>query len=807
MLWIDACARTDLYGKKSNDLRNTHICSLHFETRMYGKSFLKKSAVPTKYLPVKGTLSVQTQTEPDINTTNETLEGSTENRRIRKQKYPTKYHGTIGHLSLISKVIETKISVDNSSQTNAALTDPLSRKRRPGNALLNANKKLKNDKSKDITAKQFSKGCDKFLSTQLAAIVKAQISFKRRSKYDRYTREFKRFCLNLFYTSPHSYRFLSKTICLPSKISMANMHIPFSTEINGQMWEVLTKSIKGMSAVDKNCILCMDVMRLKRSLFYNSKQGKIVGLHEINNEQRPYAAEFAFTIMLRGIISNWKQPVGFGFISSSKTEVKLNSWIVNTVKKLISLTFNVRAFVSNLGTVFLQLSNSLGISKETCSFVINDKKIYYIFNVPSLVKSVRNNLLDNDYEFENKIVKWDDIKKLYDLDNTRDVRCAPRLTDAHLTPNSFQKSKLRFAIQVFSNTVKAALESYVATGSLKVSNGTIEFVAFINDLFDLLNSSNNYSPNPFNTAYKVDDSQLDLLNRACNIFNNLSIKDKSTGQDVTNNMKFVNAFLVTINSITRLQSDLKCEGIESIITRRLNNDSIERFFDLIKRVGGNYQTPTCIQFTRAFRKIFLWEHMKLCNERKCTEDLDNVLIKYHSFFNSKPVLVSSSRGVSNVIAKREHHYYGFTEEDAFLYTCAYVLRKCIQKHKCIAMIKYACSYEGQSRSNATEILQETCSKKNNPFDGQGVPPDDFIKYCKQLNETLKASFKTFIGNNIENKLYHQLKEIKFEAKPCPCFPTKFAIKQFLRTRIYFIIKFNNRNFLITGTRYRAYFSV
>lgn len=44
----------------------------------------------------------------------------------------------------------------------------------------------------------------------------------------------------------------------------------------------------------------------------------------------------------------------------------------------------------------------------------------YIFDVTHLIKCVRNNLLNNNYEFENKTVKWEHIQNLYNLDKNKD---------------------------------------------------------------------------------------------------------------------------------------------------------------------------------------------------------------------------------------------------------------------------------------------------------------------------------------------------------------------------------------------------
>ncbi|XP_026317191.1 uncharacterized protein LOC113228177 isoform X2 [Hyposmocoma kahamanoa] len=63
-LWIEACRRPDLIGKTCKQLKNTYICSAHFENHLYGKKSLKKIAIPTLLLPIKGTRSVHTQTDP-----------------------------------------------------------------------------------------------------------------------------------------------------------------------------------------------------------------------------------------------------------------------------------------------------------------------------------------------------------------------------------------------------------------------------------------------------------------------------------------------------------------------------------------------------------------------------------------------------------------------------------------------------------------------------------------------------------------------------------------------------------------------
>ena len=282
---------------------------------MYGKKSLKKTAMPTLFLPTKD--SIHTQTDAKVKILSDVkLDLHNKPRHLKRQTTQTDRE-LAGPSSQITQQTSTKKYkvMDCSSQTPARLTDHTPRKKRLRKQLFKTSKKLKTitEKDKDITEEQFLRGCDQFLSPKLSAIVKAQLYLKPHCKNNRYSREFKLFCLNMYYTSPLAYRFLSKTVCLPSKSTLAMMYLPMATKLNQQMWDVLTTTIKHMSPSQKECVLCMDEMSLKLNLFYNTKEDKILGLHEIDGQQKPVAAAYAFTLMLRGITSNWKQPIGFSF--------------------------------------------------------------------------------------------------------------------------------------------------------------------------------------------------------------------------------------------------------------------------------------------------------------------------------------------------------------------------------------------------------------------------------------------------------------------------------------------------------------
>lgn len=176
--------------------------------------------------------------------------------------------------------------------------------------------------------------------------------------------------------------------------------------------------------------------------------------------------------MARGLNCKWKQPLGYYFIETTCNSEDLNEIITDCIRKMTEVGLDVRALISDMGSNFVKLSKKLGITKESSSFHIDDRKIYYLFDTPHLMKSIRNILLKYTIEFEGivhivmctKHVKklifiagleaaWIFIEKLYELEKNRDLKLAAKLTYAHIYPTNFQKMRVKYATQVFSATV------------------------------------------------------------------------------------------------------------------------------------------------------------------------------------------------------------------------------------------------------------------------------------------------------------------------------------------------------------------
>ena len=135
--------------------------------------------------------------------------------------------------------------------------------------------------------------------------------------------------------------------------------------------------------------------------------------------------------------------------------------------------------------------------------------------------------------------------------------------------------------------------------------------------------------------------------------------------------------------------------------------------------------------------------------------------------------------------------------NAITYVAGYLLRKCLQQHPC-----KVCSKD-LIQSELDDFDQTFCHYKaydevKGPFGSLIVPVPSFVEYitkCENIfiqeftNSTTKA---TGIGKSIVTAL------LKFRHGSCEEFPVSFLCKLFVRMRIYYAVKFANRE--ITNTK-------
>lgn len=119
----------------------------------------------------------------------------------------------------------------------------------------------------------------------------------------------------------------------------------------------------------------------------------------------------------------------------------LCNFLNKAVQKLSAIGLNVCAVTSDMGSNNIKLSNILHVSPENTGFYLEDRYIYYIFDIPHIIKALKNMLMKYDFNLDDKKISFQYIRDFYELDKQHPVRAAPKLTDSHINPSNFEKNE------------------------------------------------------------------------------------------------------------------------------------------------------------------------------------------------------------------------------------------------------------------------------------------------------------------------------------------------------------------------------
>ena len=217
----------------------------------------------------------------------------------------------------------------------------------------------------------------------------------------------------------------------------------------------------------------------------------------------------------------------------------------------------------------------------------NGKKIFALYDVPHLVKSVRNTLMKADIEFNGGCVaSFDIIRALYNEDNLKPTKILTKITYKHVFPNTFEKMRVSLAAQVFSLKVATAFRSaYAAKKEIfRNSKGedisykaldTANFCEIINNVFDCLNcnSMNIKQTNKYKRPISKNNDVVKHLEESLVVLGTFKILSR-------NKFYCVNGLIQSINAILGATARIFEEncGIEYLITSPFDQDALENFF-------------------------------------------------------------------------------------------------------------------------------------------------------------------------------------------------------------------------------------
>lgn len=364
--------------------------------------------------------------------------------------------------------------------------------------------------------------------------------------------------------------------------------------------------------------------------------------------------------------------------------------------------------VCDQGTQNRRMFSLLGASQNNPSTEICGIKLFLIYDMPHLIKSLRNNLLSGDFKIGNKVVSIYDIKKTYEIDNqSTTARSMTKITPTHLAPNPFQKMSCKLTIQLFSNSVSAAIKTCVATGQLKPNTAlyTSEFINDINNMFDSANSKNLYDRNPNRRPLSPKNIMVfDNLKRAQALF-----KEAVKVCHKTKEISTPPCFIGTIGTTTAILELYEQEQVNMqinlpnkdkfLMTNRLTQDILENLFSVMRQKNGYNRNPTARTFRCCFGHVCTYSLMKCfttcCNNYESDDD------EFITVDVLKDVPVENLNLSENAELSSENYFHKTTDSDnssksneviydvelslemcSITYFSGYLAKKCFDKFHC-----------------------------------------------------------------------------------------------------------------------------
>lgn len=357
------------------------------------------------------------------------------------------------------------------------------------------------------------------------------------------------------------------------------------TGYNPQLFAQLKSKATTMSETEKYCNLIFDEMTIEGRLEYSEILDEIEGFEDFGHFGRlSDIANEIMVFMLQGIYSDWRTPIAY-FVSSSGIKTYLLSKIIGeTVKKVVETGLNLVSIVSDQGHNNFPATRRLGVATETPYFDVNSKRIYAIFDVPNLFKSIKNNFIGADLSYKNNRVSFRDVIATYNIDKVEERKL--KLTDSHVNPTCEEKFEISLALETLSNTVGTCMKLYANDGRLAPSVtavNTAEFLIDLNDLFDNLNT-------------EIKPEVVPELIRSKNTLEKL-VKLTEFGPKVPRSFS---GLVQTINAILRIYGEVENAGFSYLLTSKFNLDPLQDFFKLF---AANNSVRTVANFREYFREV------------------------------------------------------------------------------------------------------------------------------------------------------------------------------------------------------------
>lgn len=356
------------------------------------------------------------------------------------------------------------------------------------------NKNLIDDQIHDILESRFSDLPLEIITNLL----------KTQNKTKRYSSEVKAFANTIYYYSPKAYKYIQPILNLPHPKYVQSWASSRDAE-PGYLEEVinLLKNEVIKDPTKANASLVLDEMSLKSDTPYNSSTKKYEGKVDLGsgvNKESDVLATHALVVMVVGVTSRYKYPIGYFFTSSIAADA-LSDIITHSLTLLEENGVNVLNVTSDGVRVNWSCMQKLGcqmcITKLKTYFIhpANPSKIvYYVPDVVHMVKLIRNLLSDLavlKIKGSDKTIEWKFVERVLAIQEQEGLRSGNKINHNHV---QWEDHKLKFiyAKQVLSRSMADSIDycrDDIKLEEFQGSEETSKFIRHVDRVFHRLNSN------------------------------------------------------------------------------------------------------------------------------------------------------------------------------------------------------------------------------------------------------------------------------------------------------------------------------
>ena len=456
--------------------------------------------------------------------------------------------------------------------------------------------------------------------------------------------------------------------------------VPFQPGILVQVFDFLKLKVEGMCQEEHTCCLTLDEMLLTASVEFDPVSGSLMG--KVTLPQHSGNADHALVFMLGGITTRWKQTVAYHFTSNSTDGSVFKDIILDIIQRAAVIGLHVKAITSDMGSANRAMWKSFGITCgkhcRTVSKILHPQApgewLHFLADVPHIFKNVKSAFVSGqtftlstdivaEHQLKSDVASVEPLRDLATFQEDLQLKLAPRLNMATLTPTHFDKMKVSNATRVLSHEVSCGLTYLVTKEGRDESYLTTAWLIKVLDRWFNLMSSRH----PVMALSKMQpdkyEEAVNFLRAVIRIFDSVKIGAKGDWKPVQTGL------ILSTTSVLNIADELLTAGHTFLLTSRLTQDCLENLFSVVRL---RKPVPTPLELKYALKMISCAQFLKPTRSGSYQQDDGEFLAN----FLDQPVRVPAEPCIGNIELSQDPNVYCLpqAERDSLYHFVGYCVR-------------------------------------------------------------------------------------------------------------------------------------